>query len=115
MAISRMTSRSGGFRALAAAALGVALVGTMSAPAFAAVAEDGTRYCTGSTPQSGVRWEVSGDGYVRPPGSGTTYYYAHNSSWWTGFRSGVGSGGYWRVTGEFSLDVAYTTATCSLP
>lgn len=80
-----------------------------------AVAEDGTRYCSGITPDPYVRWRVSGDAYVQPPRSSVVYHYNHSSAWWTGSQQGIRPGGYWRVTGEFNLDVSYTTAYCSPP
>lgn len=93
-------------------AVGAAFCIGLAAPlAHAAVTEDGTKYCGGSTPFSYVQYKTKGNRAVRAPGGGTVNYNG-TSSWYVGERQGIEGGGFWFVRGDIDLDQAYTKGLC---
>lgn len=81
-------------------------------PAEAAVAEDGTQYCGGSTPFSYVHFKTLGHRSWIAPGSTQHTESGSSSTWYTCDRQGVNGGGYWFAVGSINLSQPSTYGVC---
>lgn len=101
-----------GKRLMVSVGAGVLILGASVAPAYASVTEDGTKICGGSTPFAYLQLKTKGDRVVLAPGKSSATWQAGSSSWYTNTRQGSGSGGFWSVTGDITVDLAYTKGIC---